>query len=356
MILVIDDYGVRIERENASFLISKGGVKKQISPHRVTAIHIRKPCSISTPAILLAAEFHLPLLFFNGAGKVKARLWQPHFGSHAQIRHAQMAYSSHEEGLAWVKEGMALKAEGQITVLKLLSNHVPSQSKAITMALEQISRWNAKLLSALEPEGIRAAEAQMGRCYWEAYFVALKQYEAADKRSRRPARDPLNSLINYGYGMLYGEVESATLTAGLDPHIGILHREEHGKPAFVFDAIEPFRPWVDRLVAELAMAGKIKTSWFEGSSEIAGARTESKVRDEPRSSESVQDDEKAAARFWLTKEGKKAYIPAWYAMMFEKTLFNSKRIKRKDQIQFRLTRLAQYLLKEFGKSGQQILE
>jgi CRISP-associated protein Cas1 len=359
MIIILDDYGIDIERENASFLISKGGTKKQVSPHRVTAFHFRKPCTISTPAILLAAEFNLPLLFFNSAGRVKARLWQPHFGSHAQIRHQQMAHARHTEGLLWVKECIALKAEGQTSVLKFLANRVPAQAAAIATALTQIADWNAKLASAaLAPESIRSAEAQMGRAYWEAYFAALEQYESADKRSRRPAADPLNALINYGYGMLYGEVESATLTAGLDPHIGILHREEYGKPAFVFDAIEPFRPWVDRLVAELALAGKIKSTWFEIKDEVPGPRggplaaEGAVVAAAPLGVELQTLDSPRAARpspfFWLSKEGKKPYISAWYAMMMAPTLFNGKKIKRKDQIQHRLTTLGQYLFKTFS--------
>jgi CRISPR-associated endonuclease Cas1 len=106
-----------------------------------------------------------------------------------------------------------------------------------------VKEWKAKLKSLLPASGIvqeetpepiattlhqeiRVAEANIGRIYWEHYFNALDKYEKADKRTRRPAQDPLNALINYGYGMLYGEVESAVLTAGLDPHIGVLHREE----------------------------------------------------------------------------------------------------------------------------------
>ncbi len=346
MIITIEDYGVSIERENASFLFSKGENKRQISPHRVTAIHVRKPCNISTPAILLAAEYGLPILFFNSAGKVKARLWQAHFGSHAEIRHGQMAYSRHYAGLGWVAEGIGLKAEGQKSVLKWLANRVPSSAEAIGNAVIVIDDWQSKLANAADDrENLRSVEAQIGRIYWENYFDALEKYEAADKRSRRPASDPLNSLINYGYGMLYGEVESATLTAGLDPHIGILHREEHGKPAFVFDAIEPFRPWVDRLVAELAIGGKIKSTWFEIGARDKGLGT---GLDDPLVlQQDLPLDPKPLPLYWLSKEGKKAYIPAWYAMMLEPTLFSSKKIKRKDQIQYRLTTLAQYLMKDF---------
>ncbi|MFN8394017.1 MAG: hypothetical protein U0176_05015 [Bacteroidia bacterium] len=53
--------------------------------------------------------------------------------------------------------------------------------------------------------------------------------------------------------------------------------------------------------------------------------------------------------FWLSREGKRAFIPAWVAMMQEQTLFGGKKIKRRDQVQARLTALAQGFLK--GEKG-----
>lgn len=81
----------------------------------------------------------------------------------------------------------------------------------------------------------------------------------------------------------------------------------------MFDAIEPFRPWVDRLVASLAIEGQMKADWFR-----------------------VKEN-----HVWLRSEGKRIFIPAWLDMIYEATLFNGRRIKRKDQVQFFLTDLAQ---------------
>ena len=61
--------------------------------------------------------------------------------------------------------------------------------------------------------------------------------------------------LNYGYGVLYGDVERALVLAGLDPYGGFLHTDRPGKLSLVLDMIEPFRaPVVDRSV--LAMLGK----------------------------------------------------------------------------------------------------
>jgi CRISP-associated protein Cas1 len=343
MILHIDDYGVSLERENASFLLVKGETRQQVSPHRVRAIHVRKPCSISSPAILLAAEHDLPILFFSTAGKVKARLWQAHYGSHARIRHMQLAHAQHPEGLAWVGENLALKCAGQRAVLCWLATQVPAEAEALAKAGAQLAALAPGLqVAGLDAPALRAREAHIARIYWQHYFAALAAHTSADRRSRRPARDPLNTLLNYGYGMLYGEVEGAALSAGLDAHIGILHRSEYGKAAFVFDAVEPFRPWLDQVVAELVLSGQVGSAWFEP-----------RPADAPPPPPDAEADSDVPERTcagpapWLSKAGKQVLIPAWLAALNAATPVGGKKIKRRDQIQDRLSALAQHLLHHF---------
>ena len=62
--------------------------------------------------------------------------------------------------------------------------------------------------------------------------------------------------LNYGYGVLYGEVERACVLAGLDPYGGFLHVDRPGKLSLAFDLIEPFRPAVvDRAMLAMVVKG-----------------------------------------------------------------------------------------------------
>jgi CRISPR-associated protein Cas1 len=59
----------------------------------------------------------------------------------------------------------------------------------------------------------------------------------------------VNSLLNYGYGILYSQIWGAVLNAGLEPFAGFLHVDRPGKPSLVLDMVEEFRqPVVDRTV------------------------------------------------------------------------------------------------------------
>jgi len=41
--------------------------------------------------------------------------------------------------------------------------------------------------------------------------------------------------------------------AGIDPSIGIFHRDEYNKPVLVYDVIEQYRYWADVVVIQLCM-------------------------------------------------------------------------------------------------------
>jgi CRISPR-associated protein Cas1 len=68
----------------------------------------------------------------------------------------------------------------------------------------------------------------------------------------RGATDLVNQCLNYGYGILYAQVERAVLLAGLDPYAGFLHEDRPGKPSLVLDLVEEFRAHaVDRSIFAL---------------------------------------------------------------------------------------------------------
>jgi CRISP-associated protein Cas1 len=68
-------------------------------------------------------------------------------------------------------------------------------------------------------------------------------------RERQGATDLVNSLLNYGYGILYSKIWEAVIRTGLSPFISFLHKPQEGKPTLIFDLVEEFRPQaVDRAV------------------------------------------------------------------------------------------------------------
>ena len=82
-------------------------------------------------------------------------------------------------------------------------------------------------------------------------------------RSRHPAHDEFNAMLNYGYGVLYSMVEKACILAGLDPFVGFLHTDNYNKKSLVFDLIEPFRILSDRATLLLFTGRRRQKDFFK---------------------------------------------------------------------------------------------
>jgi CRISPR-associated protein Cas1 len=81
-------------------------------------------------------------------------------------------------------------------------------------------------------------------------------------RSRQPAVDPFNAMLNYAYGVLYSRVERALILAGLDPFVGFLHTDNYNKRSLVFDMIEPFRILGERTTVLIFTGRRAKREYF----------------------------------------------------------------------------------------------
>lgn len=167
-------------------------------------------------------------------------------------------------------------------------------------------------------------EGSAAKRYWAAVGTALPQPWQFEGRSRRPARDVFNAVLNYYYGMLYNVVENAALAAGLDPYLGFFHVDAYKRPVLVFDLIEPFRPWVDRLLVELCLSKPFLASHF-----------------------TTKEN-----GLLLSKEGRINYIPRFNDYFEERITYKGQRLSRKNHIHYFTGQLAQWLLHEADLPGQ----
>jgi CRISPR-associated protein Cas1 len=224
---------------------------------------------LSSAAVELAAEAGIPIYFFDDTGDARSCLRSPYFESLATLRRKQVYFSDGLAGASWVLEQFKHKTEQQIQNLVYLQDRRKAQEAPLAAAIKTLEEGLDDLPRHHLPPSAEWSAALMGwegsqaRVYWQALANAVPSEWTFDARSRRPAKDPFNAMINYFYGFLYGIVEQGIFAAGLDPHLGILHADEYDRPTLSFDLIEPFRPWVDRFILELVLTGGLETSFFE---------------------------------------------------------------------------------------------
>ena len=101
-------------------------------------------------------------------------------------------------------------------------------------------------------------EPQVAIRYWNSIRELFSDDDIGfDKREHQGASDIVNSMLNYGYAILYVRVWQALLAARLNPFDSIIHAHQEGKPTLVYDTVEIFRSQVvDSVVISLIQKGQ----------------------------------------------------------------------------------------------------
>lgn len=88
-------------------------------------------------------------------------------------------------------------------------------------------------------------EARAAVYYWKTIFPN----DPCFIRDRED--EGANALLNYGYAILRAVVARALVGAGLLPTLGIHHHNRYNAYCLADDIMEPYRPYVDKLVVEI---------------------------------------------------------------------------------------------------------
>ena len=322
MDLVINTWGSFIKKKNNCFLIKNKDGSTEISAEKVNTIIITNSTGISSDAIELALSKNIDIVFLDKFGNPYGRVWHSKFGSTNLIRRIQIEAGRNEIGTNLSKEWTNTKIHNQIEFLKDLKKNRPDLHDFFDEGILYMSQFPEKIdVLSGRPDKIRGSlmgyEGSCSRKYFEIICGVMPERWKFDGRSRNPAKDEYNCLLNYGYGMLYSIVEKACIIAGLDPFAGFLHADNYNKMSFVFDIIENFRIYIDVPVVHLFTRKMVRKDYFD---EIPGG-------------------------LYLNTEGKKVMVSAINQSLEESIPYSGKNVMKKNVIQMECHRIANHLLK-----------
>ena len=265
--LVVDEYGSFVSKKQGRLRVTVKQEKRVEAPlmHLETVLISSHGVSLSADVMAACAEQGIPIHVIDRRGAPQASMYASALLGTVQTRRAQLLAYSGERGLEAARALALGKIRNQSTLLKYIAKYRKEREPAIyddlreaaTAVLEheqELMRLAGDSIDDVR-DRMLSAEGRAAKRYWAGVKLIAPPELAWPGRLGRGATDPLNMALNYGYGVLYGEVERSLVLAGLDPYGGFLHTDRPGKPSLVLDMIEPFRaPTVDRTV--LAMLGK----------------------------------------------------------------------------------------------------
>ncbi len=263
MAVHISGWGAHVGKKSERLVLRKKGgtgVLWQVPLERIHDVHLSASgVSISSDALAELADRGVRVSILAGNGRPVAQIASPNLTASVAIRRAQLEAYTNKLGLNLATAMAGGKLLNQARLLKYFAKNIRSAQPeafdqldrriaAILALRRNILRGNWLSLEIARPT-IMGLEGTAARHYWEAAALLLEKHIEFRGRETRGASDFVNSLLNYGYGVLYSQVWSAVLNAGLEPFGGFLHTDRPGKPSLVLDLTEEFRaPIVDRTV------------------------------------------------------------------------------------------------------------
>jgi CRISP-associated protein Cas1 len=250
-----------VRKDGANIVVEVDGAERGRAPiHMVGAVVCFTRVGMSPALMAACAEAGVTTSFLTPHGRFQARVEGPRTGNVLLRRAQYRAADDPALAVPFARGVVTAKALNQRTVVRrALRDH----GQALTGAAQgRLTEAELRLGDAARRAGsggdlatLRGIEGEAANAYFAAFGAMVRVDDPAfgfGGRSRRPALDRVNALLNFLYAMLGHDCRSALEAVGLDPQVGLLHADRPGRASLALDLIEEFRPVLaDRLALSL---------------------------------------------------------------------------------------------------------
>ena len=134
------------------------------------------------------------------------------------------------------------KALWKQTIKQKILNQAKILSQAVMVSDQELNKMDywARSVRSGDPDNY---EARAAAFYWSLLFKNLME-----SFTRGRFEEPPNNLLNYAYAVLRAVTARSLVASGLLPTFGIHHRNKYNAFALADDMMEPYRPFVDKVV------------------------------------------------------------------------------------------------------------
>lgn len=286
MDLILETPGTRVGKRKGMIKLSVPDEKnKEVAIREVESIIMGTGVQITSQALKALSSYAVNIVYTH-MGKPYG-LYTP-FANVGTVftRRQQLAAYEDFRGIHVATQFVYAAIENKRRLLKYFAKNRkdsnPKKYRRLRQASTRIEEVKTKLLMFSKSlskgdkvyhhrQELMGIEGFVAKIYFRELGALFPIGIKTQRRTRRPPRDPLNSLLSLGYTVLQGHITTAIAAAGLELYGGFLHSDRSGKPSLALDLLEEFRqPLVDRMVTRLLIKSEIKTEDFNDS--IHGVR------------------------------------------------------------------------------------
>ncbi len=208
------------------------------------------------------SQNEIMLHYFNHYGYYMGTFYpREHYNSGFVILKQAECYLDQERRLELAKNFVRGAILNILQVLKYYYKRGVSLSETI----ERIETAETQVQENPNIPELMALEGNVRETYYRAFDAILNDPDFTfEKRSRRPPKNNLNTLISFGNSLLYTVVLSEIYKTHMDPRIGFLHATNFRRFSLNLDVAEIFKPIIiDRLIFTMVGTGMVSGKDFE---------------------------------------------------------------------------------------------
>ncbi len=249
-------------KQNTISFETKTGKKKYLPVENVSEILLFGEVSVNKKALEFFTQNEIILHFFNHYDYYIGSYYpREHYNSGYMILKQAEFYNDYEKRLELAK---AFVRGASKNAMKNLKYH-QVRGAELSDNLDSLSDLSKLLDEVRTVDELMAIEGNIKDIYYKSFDKIIKNSDFRfEKRTKRPPKNYINSMISFVNSLIYTEVLSAIYKTHLDPRIGYLHTTNFRRFTLNLDVAEIFKPAIgDRLIFSLINRGVIKKSDFD---------------------------------------------------------------------------------------------
>lgn len=231
---LVSGFGAHIKATPRVLIVQKHGRTEEVPLSTVRHLLVMGGHTIHTSAVSRLLSAGSSISFFEADGEPLGFLRPFGFRYDEVVREAQLKAFPHSLALA------IAKGSAQARVLLLVrSQEKLGQPLFYKGELEILEKNLGELEYLVRLEEVRRVHRLISDMYYEILARTVPADLGFCRRTSRPYRDVVNTMLSFGYGFLFGNMCVAIVGAHLDPDIGFLSR---GGAGLVHDLCDPLQP------------------------------------------------------------------------------------------------------------------
>jgi len=271
-VLYVTEQGACIAKRGERVVVEKEGKElAELHCETLDTVLIFGNVQITTQAVRQMLKHGIEMALLTMSGELLGHL-TPATPKNVFLRIAQVKAVEDERFVVTTAKSIveAKISNGLVLLQEFLRNHPEAD---LADVIGSLRRSVESVPSAESRESLVGVEGNAGAVYWSGFAKMCSGDFAFAKRVKRPPTDPVNSLLSFGYSLVFARLQGLLDGVGLDPYIGCFHDLHYGRASLAADLLEEFRaPLVDRFTLTLVNKRVMKPDDFEAHEESGGIR------------------------------------------------------------------------------------